>query len=188
MALILTAVISLILGMGIPTTAAYVLVADTVSFVLIELGVPPLNAHLFIFYFAIISSITPPVCVAAFTAATIARTDWWKVGWIAVRLAVVSYIMPFLFVYRPAFLLQGEPIEISMAIVTAIIGVIFISSGFVGYLNTKLFIGTRLLFLPAGALFLVPGLASDSIAVALVAAGLFINFLSRRVKEKKAVQ
>jgi len=180
-ALFLTAVISLILGMGIPTTAAYVLVAGVVSSAVIKLGVPHLNAHLFIFYFAIISSITPPVCVAAFTAATIAQTNWWKVGWIAVRLALISYIMPFLFVYRPSFLLQGEPTEVLVGIVTAIIGIIFISSSFVGYLNTRLFIGTRFLFLPAGALFFVPGLLSDSIALALVAAGFVINYLAPKL-------
>lgn len=182
LALILTALIALILGMGLPCTAAYVLVAGVVSFVLIGMGVPPLNAHMFILYFATISAITPPVCTAAFTAASIANASWWRIGFIAVRLALVAYVMPFLFVYNPVFLLQGEPLEIFLAVVTAIIGVVLVSSSLVGLLNSKLFVGTRVLFLAAGTLFFIPGLASDGIAVALSVVGFLVNFFALRIK------
>lgn len=178
--LILAAVVALILGMGLPTTGAYILAASVVAPPLIYLGTEPLNAHLFLFYFAIISALTPPVCIAVFTAASIAQCSWVKIAWVAVRLALISYIMPFLFIYNPLFLLQGKPLDILLAVGTAILGVTFVASGIIGYLNKRIPIIVRLLFFTGGFLFFLPGLNTDLTAVALIVLGLvMIKFLPR---------
>lgn len=185
LALLVTAVVCLILGAGIPTTAAYLLVVGTIGSTLIQLGVPSLNTHMFVFYFAIISSITPPVCVAAFTAATIAVTSWWKVGWIAMRLAAVSYVMPFLFVYQPVFLLQGETGEILVAIATAVAGIVLLAAGFVGYLHRKLSLVARCLLGTAGVMLFLPGTQTDGIAVVLAAVGLLGEHIVARFSHRE---
>ena len=120
---LLVAVICLILGMGIPTTAAYVLVAAVLAPALIKAGQPELTAHMFVFYFATISVITPPVCVAVFVAAGIAKTPWLPVGIEACKLSAVTYVVPFLFLLYPGMLAAGTPLQIADA---AISGVLFV--------------------------------------------------------------
>jgi len=106
--LILTAIVSIILGMGMPTTAVYVLLAVLVAPGLSKLGILPIAAHLFIFYFGMLSMITPPVCLASYAAASIGKTDPVKTGWEAMRLCAIAYVVPFLFVFSPALLLIGS--------------------------------------------------------------------------------
>ena len=124
LALILTAVIALIMGMGLPTTAAYIVVGTMAAPALVEMGLLPLAAHLFVFYFAIISAITPPVALAAYAAAGIAKDDPMKIGFTAVRLTMGAFIIPFLFAINPTLIAVGGFASIAWATLTAIIGII----------------------------------------------------------------
>ena len=174
--LVLAAIISLILGMSLPTTAAYLLAASVVAPSLISMKVVPLSAHLFIFYFAIISALTPPVCEGAFVGAMIAKTDWLKVAWVAMKLSIVSYIMPFLFIYDPVFLLIGGVRDIIIGFVTAIIGIIFVSSGLVGYFNKKINLIVRFLFLLGGIFMFLPDKKTNILAIPILLIGFGIIY------------
>jgi len=132
--LLLTAVVSMILGMGMPTTAVYLLLAVLVAPALVQLGVEPLAAHLFIFYFGMVSMITPPICLAAYTAAAIGQADSMRTGLEATRLGIVAYIVPFLFVFSPTLLLKGSAVDVSLAAVTAVAGTVLLGAALTGYL------------------------------------------------------
>jgi TRAP transporter 4TM/12TM fusion protein len=136
--LILTAVVALILGMGMPTSAVYILLAVMVAPALVQLGLLPLAAHLFVFYFGMLSMITPPVCLAAYAAAAIARADFWRTGYEAMRLAGVAYVVPFMFVASPALLLRGGWEDIVLTAVTAVIGTVLLGTALVGYFVREL--------------------------------------------------
>ncbi|MBI4318648.1 MAG: TRAP transporter fused permease subunit [Chloroflexi bacterium] len=136
--LMLTAVVALILGMGMPTTAVYVLLAVLVAPALVQLGVPPLPAHLFVFYFGMLSMITPPVCLAAYAAAAIARASMWQTGFEAMRLAGIAYVVPFMFVASPALLLRGSLADIIPAAITAIVGASLMGVALVGFFTRDL--------------------------------------------------
>jgi TRAP transporter 4TM/12TM fusion protein len=154
--LILTALVSIVLGMGMPTTAVYVLLAVLVAPGLAKLGIQPIAAHLFIFYFGMLSMITPPVCIASYAAATIGKTDPIKTGWQAMRLCSIAYIIPFLFVFSPSLLLVGHWYEVTLSIVTAISGAILLGVGMVGYLFRSIGAIKRALFLAAATGLLIP--------------------------------
>ena len=154
--LILTAIVSIILGMGMPTTAVYVLLAVLVAPGLSKLGILPIAAHLFIFYFGMLSMVTPPVCLASYAAASIGRTDPVRTGWEAMRLCSIAYVVPFLFVFSPALLLIGSWYAVAISIATAIVGAVLLGVGLVGYLFCPIGVLKRLLFLVAAAGLLVP--------------------------------
>ena len=158
--LLLTAFVSIILGMSMPTTVVYIMLAVLVGPALVQVGIPPLAAHLFFFYFGMLSLITPPDCIATYAAASIARADFWKSGWTGMRLGIVAYIVPFVFVFHPALLFKGSITEIVTAIVTASIGVIFLATGVAGYLFRELGYARRALLILAGASLIPP--ASDT--------------------------
>ena len=162
--LILTAIVSMILGMGMPTTAVYVLLAVLVAPGLAKLGILPIAAHLFIFYFGMLSMVTPPVCMASYAAATIGRTDPVKTGWEAMRLCSIAYIVPFLFVFSPSLLLIGHWYEVTLSIVTAILGAIFLGVGIVGYLFRPVGAIKRMLFVMAAVGLLIPVVHSGQFA------------------------
>jgi TRAP transporter 4TM/12TM fusion protein len=164
LSLVIAMCISLILGMGLPTTAAYIICAAIVAPSLIKLGLPPLGAHLFIFYFSCLSAITPPVAVAAYVAAGIARANPLQVGFTAVRLGIAAFIVPYMFIYGPALLLKEYTSSILWAILTALVGVTALASAmerwFMG--QRASWLQTSLLFV--GALLLIkPGLTTDLI-------------------------
>src|SRR5262249_57490071 len=123
--LIICAVTNIILGLGLPTLAVYVMLAILVAPALVKVGVPAMAAHLFILYFGIMSLITPPIATAAFVAATIARTDPMAAGWTAMRFGWASYIVPFLFVYSPALIMRGSVPDILLVVVLSIAGIWF---------------------------------------------------------------
>jgi len=162
--LILTAIVSIILGMGMPTTAVYVLLAVLVAPGLAKLGILPIAAHLFIFYFGMLSMITPPVCIASYAAATIGKTDPIKTGWHAMRLCSIAYIVPFLFVFSPALLLVGQWYEVVLSVVTAIIGAILLGVGIVGYLFRPIGLVKRTFFLLSATGLLIPIIESGKFA------------------------
>jgi len=169
LSLFLAMIISLILGMGLPTTAAYIICAAVVAPSLIKIGIPALAAHLFIFYFSCISAITPPVAVAAYVAAGIARANPVKVGFTACRLGLAAFIVPYMFVYGPALLLEGELYSIVWAAITAIVGVVALAAGaecwFMGRGTSWFQTG---LLLAAALLLIKPGLATDLIGFGLL--------------------
>ncbi|MFQ5849786.1 MAG: TRAP transporter permease [Candidatus Binatia bacterium] len=156
--LLLAAGISIVLGMGMPTVAVYILLAVLVAPALTELGISPLAAHLFIFYFGLMSMITPPVCLAAYAGASIAGSEPVRTGFEGMRLGAVAYIVPFVFVFSPALLLVGSPGEVGLAIVTAILGAILLGISFSGFLFRELtWMKRGLLILAAFGLLLPSG-------------------------------
>jgi TRAP transporter 4TM/12TM fusion protein len=154
--LVLTALVSIILGMGMPTTAVYVLLAVLVAPGLARLGILPIAAHLFIFYFGMLSMVTPPVCMASYAAASIGKTDPVKTGWQAMRLCAIAYIVPFLFVFSPSLLLIGHWYEVALSVTTAIIGAILLGVGTVGYLFRPVGMIKRALFILSAGALLIP--------------------------------
>ena len=175
-ALILTAIGSIILGMGLPTTAAYVVLAALGAPALVQLGVPLLAAHLFIFYFGCISNVTPPVSLAAFAAAGISGSPALKTAVSAALLAGAGFVVPFMFVYGPELLLIGNPVEIMLAFVTGLLGVIALASAGMGYARRPLRVWERAIALCAALLLVAAGLPTDIVGLLLLA---FI-FTSRR--------
>lgn len=136
--LLLSGLVVIVIGMGVPTTAAYILGASVIALALQKLGIAELPAHMFIFYFATLSAITPPVCAAVFVAADIAQTPWLPVAWQTVRFAVIKYFLPFIFVFHPALLLIGDASQTAMAIGFSAIGAVGLSAAFAGYLFSAL--------------------------------------------------
>lgn len=156
LALIFAMFIAIILGMGMPTTAAYAVAASVVTPGLIQMGFEPLYAHFFIFYFAVMSAITPPVAIAAFAAAGIAGTNPMKTGLVAFKIGIAAYIVPFIFIYSPTILMRGTLTEIGFAVVTSLIGVYILASAvqsyFFGHINwiprVMLFVSAIILIIP----------------------------------------
>lgn len=154
--LILTAVTGIILGMGLPTGAVYILLAVLVGSALEKLGIQPLAAHMFIFYFGMMSMITPPVCLAVYTAASIAGANHFMTALHAMRLGAVAFIIPFIFVYSPALLLKGSPVTITLAVITASAGAVILGIAFTGYLFRNLGWFTRVLLTASAVALLIP--------------------------------
>jgi TRAP-type uncharacterized transport system fused permease subunit len=127
--LLLTAVLCIVLGLGMPTTAIYVLLAGLVAPALVEMGVTPMGAHLFIFYFGVLSFLTPPVAVSAYVAAGIAGADMWRTGWLGMRMAIMASLLPFLWAYDPALLMQGSWLSIFVVCCTTLCAIVLISRG-----------------------------------------------------------
>lgn len=154
--LLLAALISIVMGMGMPTVGVYVLLAALVAPALIEAGVTPIAAHLFVMYFGMMSMTTPPVAVAAYTAASIANADSMKTGFAGVRFGWSAYIVPFLFVASPTLLFDGPATHVAVACVTAILGVYLVSVAFAGYMTRHLNPFYRLVFAVSGIALMVP--------------------------------
>jgi len=191
--LLISAVVCIILGMGLPTVGVYVLLAALVAPAIIELGVTPISAHLYVMYFGLLSFVTPPVAVAAFAAASIAKADPLATAVESMRFGWTAYIVPFLFVFSPALVMQGEAGEIAMAVATAVFGVFLGSVGIVGFMTRHLGIVHRVAFLGAGIMALIPAGAfagagyTDIVGVAagvmLVAYELWLGMNRRRAQE-----
>ena len=154
--LVLAAIIAIILGMGMPTVGVYVLLAALVAPALTEVGVPIMAAHLFVLYFGMMSMTTPPVAVAAFAAASIAQADPVKTGFAGVRFGWSAYIVPFLFVSSPTLLMQGNTIDVALAVFTAIMGVYLVSVAVAGVMTRPLGPLMRIAFAAAGLAMMVP--------------------------------
>lgn len=177
--LLLTAMACIILGMGMPTGVIYVMLAVLVSPALTEMNVVPMAAHLFLFYFGLMSMVTPPVCLATFAAASIAECDFWKAGWAGVRLAIVAYIVPFVMVYQPELIFSGSVLDTALVTLKSVLGVVVISLGMVGYLFAPLSTPLRLAFalfgigimlIPIGVSYGPPVLVAVLLAVVVLGA------------------
>ena len=177
-ALVLTMVAGIILGMGMPTTPAYIVQAALLIPALIKLGVLPIAAHLFVFYFAIISAITPPVAMAVYAAAGIGKTNLWATGLAAMRLGATGFIVPFMFVYGTSLLFVGTWFEVVTTIVSSCIGVICLSAALHGWLTKPTVWWERVLLAVAAFLLIKPGLATDAVGLLLLGSVLLSqNFL-----------
>lgn len=168
-ALLLTALASIVLGMGLPTTAAYVVLAALGAPALVDLGVPLLAAHLFVFYFGCISNVTPPVALAAYAAAGIANAPPMRTAVTAMALAASGFIVPFMFVYGPALLLEGEAVVVAIAVITAIVGVSAVAAVVIGHAHRPLAAWQRVVMAAAAVALIFPGWLTDSIGISALA-------------------
>lgn len=164
--LLLMGIACLILGMGMPTAGAYVIVVTLGVPALVKFGVPALAAHMFVFYMAIISAVTPPVATGAYAAAGISGGSPWKTGILAFRLDLAGFLIPFLIAYAPALVLEGSIAETISVFVSALIGLFFISVAFEGFMLTKVSLPFRLLAFAGGACMVIPGTVTDMIGLA----------------------
>ncbi len=187
-AYILVMLMSIILGMGVPVTAAYILAISVGGTAMIALGSDLLSAHLFVFYFAILSGVTPPVCIAAYAAASISGSDPLKTGFQAFRLAIVGYLVPFAFIYNPALLLRGTVLEILTAVLLMVAAIILIAIGFTGCFTKKINIPTRLLLIGTGialvSLVMFAPVGLNLTIVVIIASPLIIIQVVKQVREK----
>ena len=156
-------IIAIVLGMGVTVSAVYILVTLLIVPAAVQAGVDRLAAHFFVFYYAVLSHITPPVCMAAYVAAGLAQAPPLKVGFTSARLGLIGFIVPFLFVYEPSLLMVGAPAKIALAAITSIVGTILMACGIQGYMLRDLRIPERLLCFSGGLLMLYPGWTTDLI-------------------------
>lgn len=179
--MVLLMVTCIILGMGVPTTPAYVIVATLGAPALMKMGVPIMAAHMFVLYFAILSVITPPVCLASYAGAAIAEANAMRTGYVAVKLGIVAFIIPYMFVFEPALLLEGSLSTVIWAVITAITGVVGLAAGLQGWFLTQCRIHERF-FLGIGGLTLIyPGLITDTIGFSLITLASLLQLYRRRV-------
>lgn len=171
--LVLTMIASIILGMGLPAVAAYVLLAVLAAPAITTMGVDPLAAHLFIFYYGTLSVITPPLAIAAFTTASIAGSRPFLTGWLATRLALVAFIVPFMFVYSPSLMLRGSTLDIVFTVVTSVVGIYALAVGAEGYLKDKIQVLSRALMIISAVLLLSDFWLADLIGLVLAGAVIF---------------
>jgi TRAP transporter 4TM/12TM fusion protein len=180
LALVLTAMAGIVLGMGMPTTPAYIVMVALLVPALIKLGAVTPAAHMFAFYFAILSAITPPVALAVFAAAGLAKANIWQSGFTAMRVAAPAYIVPFMFVYEPALLMQGEWTVVLTSVASAVVGVIALAGGLFGYLVGPCSPWQRTLLIAGALLLIKPGLATDLVGAALLLAVVAPQWAVRR--------
>lgn len=186
--LFFTMITSIILGMGVPTTANYIITATIAAPAIIQLGVPVLAAHLFVFYFGIIADITPPVALAAFAGSGIARSNPFMTGVNASKLAIAAFIIPYMFVLSPALLLIDVTLpRILMLLITSVIGMTMISAAVFGFIYTKTGWLDRLCFLAAGLLLIDPDVTTDIIGIFVLAVGMIIHLLKKKADEKQGI-
>jgi TRAP transporter 4TM/12TM fusion protein len=180
LALILTMLAGIVLGMGMPTTPAYIIMTALLVPAIIKLGVIAPAAHMFALYFAVLSAITPPVALAVFAAAGLAKADLWASGWAAVKIGAAGFIVPFMFVYEPALLMIGDWPQIALAFVTASIGILMFAGGLHGFLVTAANLWQRALLIGGGLLLIDPGVVTDLIGAVAVSVVMAAPVFARR--------
>lgn len=169
-ALVLTMLCCIVLGMGVPTTANYCIMAATTAPILIRMGVPVMAAHFFVFYFGIVADVTPPVALAAYAGSAIAKSNPMKTAFNASKLAIAVFIVPYMFCFNPAMLLiDTTALEVAQIAVTAFIGVFALAAALEGYLRTNMNPIARIVIAAGGLLLIDPGALTDLIGIILVA-------------------
>lgn len=184
LALVLVMISCLILGMGVPTAPAYIIAAMIAAPTLIHFGANPIAAHMFVFYSALLSAITPPVALAAYAAAAIAGADVMKTGWHACRLGFITFIVPYMFIYNTALLGMGSPLFVGWSFITAAFGTVAVATGLSGYLFTHIVIWRRPLYLIAGILCLIPETYTDTIGLILASILIWVNYKKKKQEGK----
>ena len=186
-ALFLTMIMCIILGMGVPTTANYVIMASMVAPILMRsLTLPVLAAHMFVFYFGIVADITPPVALAAYAGSAIAKSNPLKTGVTATRLAITAFIVPYIFAFSPEMLIIGSDkpwYEIVLLVVTALCGIYIISAGMEGYMFKNMSWFERILALAGGLFMVIPGIVTDAVGIALIILVVIIQKLGAKKKQ-----
>ena len=185
--LVLTMLCCIVLGMGVPTTANYCIMASTCAPILIQLNFPVVAAHFFVFYFGIVADITPPVALAAYAGSAIAKSDPMKTGLNATKLAIAAFIVPYIFAYSPALLFENISgwWEVAQICVSALLGIFGIAAALNGHLYKKLSWVFRILLAVGGLGMMIPGTLTDVVGLALVAVVVVVQYLS--AKREKAV-
>lgn len=183
-ALVLTMICCIVLGMGVPTTANYCIMAATCAPILIRMGVPTLAAHFFVFYFGIVADLTPPVALAAYAGAAIAQANPMKTAITATKLAIGAFIVPYVFALNPAMLfIDTTPLEIVQICITSLVGIFAVSAALEGYFLRHMTWYQRLLSLMGGLLLIYPGLVTDATGLGLVAVMVLMQVFANK-KEK----
>lgn len=176
-----TMLTSILLGMGVPTTANYVITSTIAAPALLELGVPVLAAHMFVFYFGIIADITPPVALAAFAGSAISGGKPLKTAINASKLAVAAFLIPYIFVYSPVLLLiDATPLTLAIAVATALVGMVGLSASLIGYFVAPTSMIERIILFAGGLLLVDPGAMTDIIGLGVLAVGFAIQFMKRK--------
>ena len=170
--LVLTMLCCIVLGMGVPTTANYCIMASTCAPILIQLGFPLVAAHFFVFYFGIVADITPPVALAAYAGSAIAKSDPMKTGINATKLAIAAFIVPYIFAYSPALLFENISgwWEVAQICVSALLGIFAIAASLNGHLYKKVHWALRIVLAVGGLGMMIPGTLTDAVGLVLVAA------------------
>ena len=186
--LVLTMLCCIVLGMGVPTTANYCIMASTCAPILIQLGFSPVAAHFFVFYFGIVADITPPVALAAYAGSAIAKSNPMKTGINATKLAIAAFIVPYIFAYNPSMLFVGnvEWYDVLLISVTALLGLFGIAAALNGHLFRKIPMVLRLALVAGGLGMMIPGLTSDLIGLAVVAAVVVFQYISGKKQAASA--
>jgi TRAP-type uncharacterized transport system fused permease subunit len=180
-ALFLTMLCCIILGMGVPTTANYCIMAATCAPILVQMGVPIVAAHFFVFYFGIVADLTPPVALAAYAGAAIAQANPMKTAFTATKLAIGAFIVPYVFALNPAMLfINTTAWEVVLICITSCVGMFAVSAALGGYFLHNMSWYERILSAVGGLLLIYPGLVTDGIGVALVAIVLVVQLLTKK--------
>lgn len=184
--LIFAAIGCIVLGMGVPVTATYIILVILVGPALVAMGINELSAHMFVFYFGTLSFLTPPVCLAVFVAASIAGSNPWRTAFYALRYALVAYLIPFVFVFNDAFLMQGPATDIVLAVLSGIPGVIFLAIGLVGYFLGPVRMVGRCVALVIG---LMSFILASSVPLSFVGAWVLLGgwWLARRQRQRQSL-
>ena len=187
--LVLTMLCCIVLGMGVPTTANYCIMASTCAPILIQLGFPVVAAHFFVFYFGIVADITPPVALAAYAGSAIAKSDPMKTGLNATKLAIAAFIVPYIFAYSPALLFENISgwWEVAQICISALLGIFGIAAALNGHLYKKLSWVFRILLAVGGLGMMIPGTLTDVAGLALVAVVVVVQYLSAK-REKATIK
>lgn len=182
-----TMITAIILGMGVPTTANYVITSTIAAPALVQMGVPVLAAHMFVFYFGIIADVTPPVALAAYAGAGISGGNPLKTGINASKLAIAAFIIPYIFVLSPVILMiEGSALDLLLSTITALIGMVALSSSLIGFLADHCRLLERLLLAVGGLLMIKPGLLTDVVGIVLFGLVLFLQLKRRRAAQNAA--
>ncbi|MBR3996597.1 MAG: TRAP transporter permease [Clostridia bacterium] len=188
-ALFLTMITCIVLGMGVPTTANYLIMATITAPILTEMGLPVLAAHMFVFYFGIVADITPPVALAAYAGSAIAGSNPLKTGVNATRLAITAFIIPYIFAFNPKMLFINATVaEVALIIVTSCVGIFALSAALEGYMLRKLKFYEVIPLLAGGLLMIYPGLITDTIGLVLVAAVVIMQIIARNTHKTSVIE
>jgi TRAP transporter 4TM/12TM fusion protein len=180
-ALFLTMLCCIVLGMGVPTTANYCIMAATCAPILIRMGVPAIAAHFFVFYFGIVADLTPPVALAAYAGAAIAQANPMKTALTATKLAIGAFIVPYVFALNPAMLFVDTTAgEVILIVITSIVGIFGVSSGLQGYILKHMPWWERIITIVGGLLLIYPGIVTDLIGLVLVGGVVLLQYLGRK--------
>ncbi|MBE6607845.1 MAG: TRAP transporter permease [Ruminococcaceae bacterium] len=188
-ALVLTMLCCIVLGMGVPTTANYCIMAATCAPILVRMGVPAIAAHFFVFYFGIVADLTPPVALAAYAGSAIAQSNPMKTAFVSTKLAIAAFIVPYAFALSPVMLFEGVtgPMQVILIIITSLIGIFGVSAALEGYIFTNMNPAQRIIAAVSGILLIDPNPITDIIGVTLIALVFVWQFFQKKTKEKLAV-